>query len=614
MNRQSQHQFIVPAAPGLVAFAAGLLLLPIPLIAFLDHFWPLVGWWNDQPFPASIPWLLDHVRGSFKLLIQAHESWLFDPGLSALLHQLYNHAIDRYDLTHGLTARIGVVAIASLTGALFGARYVGARTEPRDALAHIRGRRLWVGRSAKKRAKNATRLARKRSGSGVFIAPQVPLARDQEVQPIGIFGTTGSGKTTIFRFLQRQIVDRGDRILVHDSKGDVLAGWPSSEFTLLAPHDDRSAIWDIASDVSDPAAAREFASHLIPDTSEPMWSNAGRAVLAGLIQALQARGDWGFSDLQEVMFQSAQELRRVLEESAPDAARLIEFDENTGTFTRTGFGIILQVWSAGLKIVQPLAQAWPVESDRPRISLRQWLLDETSEARTIILQRAPALPELSQAWIGAATDLIARTAAGPELSPSRGRRIWLHLDELAQLGKLNRLPELLAVGREKGICTVLGLQSPEQLNQAYGARRAKAMLDLMAIKIIGRLPSGETTEQISKNWIGNRKVMWSETTRTSSWKSWFEEPTRTKTVSHHTADEPVVPPAYLDTELGPWRLPDGWRIKALVLGLGDVFSLDWPFAHWPQRRAASKPAGWCDPNHQVRAEGGENRDATSKKA
>jgi len=85
-------------------------------------------------------------------------------------------------------------------------------------------------------------------------------------------------------------IDRGDGVLVIDVKGDMTAGLHGNPL-LVAPQDARSLVWDIARDCRTKQDARELASRLIPDSHDPMWSEAAREI-ADVLQQLCLE-QWG---------------------------------------------------------------------------------------------------------------------------------------------------------------------------------------------------------------------------------------------------------------------------------------------------------------------------------
>jgi hypothetical protein len=570
-----------PAAPavilamfiGLASFAA--------MTMILFHVLPPSGWFDDHPFPATLGWLLPYFSSQWQ---EAQASIVGVSPIIAvpwLLKTVFVQSFQTFDLMTACTWRFtAALATAGVTG-FVGGLSLYITTEPADGVKHLTGRRLWRGYGAISQARRALRKTIAMSGPGISIAPGLTISRVQEVQHFGIFGTPGAGKSLIMHYLVEQILARGDRVILNDTKGDVTACLPSSDFVLLAPQDQRGIAWDVAQDIITAQDSRELATRLITASHDPMWSSAAREILCGIIIHLQRDkpGAWTWQDLFDAAFLPAAQLLSLLEASYPPAARFIELTPE-GHPTKTSFGILVNTWAELVGIVRPLADAWGPCPPTQRLSLRRWLLDESPrQPRILVLQRAPRYPALSAAWIGAAIECLAATAASPELPDSRERRIWLMLDEFPQLGKLSAFRQMLEVGRSKGIACVLAMQDIQQLIALYGDAEAKTILTLLGQKIIGRMPAGPSATMISDELIGKRDVAWKE----ASISSGAGKTTRSWQTQRATI--PTVPVEQLERRLGV----DRKGVRALLLGLGDIHELCWPLQFWPQRRPAAKP-------------------------
>lgn len=64
------------------------------------------------------------------------------------------------------------------------------------------------------------------------------------------------------------VIDRGDRMLALDVKGDVTGKIPATNVALLSLDDARSRRWDLGLDVVSREDADELAIELIPETSD----------------------------------------------------------------------------------------------------------------------------------------------------------------------------------------------------------------------------------------------------------------------------------------------------------------------------------------------------------
>ncbi len=572
-----------PATPAvMLALLAGIISFAA-MAAILFQELPPTGWYNDHAFPATLNWLLPYLAG--KLQDAWNGAFGMNPfdRLSWAMHSAFTQTFLAFDLTSDCVLRLAVALLTAIITSLTAGMTYYLATEPVDAVKHISGRRLWRGHAAIIQARQALRRAIGLSGPGLSIAPGLTIGRSHEVEHIGIFGTTGAGKSVIARWLANQTLKRGDKIIFHDSKGDVTACLPTSDFILLAPQNQHSYAWDVAADMISMQDARELATRLIPDSHDPMWAAAAREVLTGIIVYLQRNspGFWTWQDLFDAAFLPAGQLVSLLETAYPSAARFVELTPE-GHPTRTSFGILVNTWAELASVVRPLADAWGQCPPAQRLSLRRWLADcNDGLPKVLVLQRSPRYPALSAAWIGAAIDCIASTAASPELPDSQSRRIWLMLDEFPQLGKLRAFRQLLEVGRAKGIACVLAMQDSQQLAALYGDAESKTILTLLGQKIIGRMPAGPSAAMIADELVGKRDVAWKEASTS------YSDGKTTRTWQTHRATVPVFPVEQLERRLGV----DRKGVRALLLGHGDVYELRWPLLFWPRLRAATQPRG-----------------------
>ena len=103
-----------------------------------------------------------------------------------------------------------------------------------------------------------------------------------------------------------------------------------------------------------------------------------------------------------------------------------------------------------------------------------------------------ALLPLIAAWIG---ELVSAVLTLP---PDRGRRLWLLLDEMAALGRVQSLSEALTQGRKFELCAVAGLQTVAQLRGAYGLPGAQTLLSCFSSQLILRASDPETADWCSR--------------------------------------------------------------------------------------------------------------------
>ena len=144
-------------------------------------------------------------------------------------------------------------------------------------------------------------------------------------------------------------------------------------------------------------------------------------------------------------------------------------------------------------------------------SLRDWL--EQEDGSLFMTWRADmqaALAPLLASWADIATNAVLT------LPPDPTRRVWLVLDEMAALGKLNGLEAGLTLGRKHGLAVIAGLQSTAQLDRLYGKESAtvlRACFRNLAVLAIAK--SDPTTADELSRALGEREVLRQELSRSN---------------------------------------------------------------------------------------------------
>jgi hypothetical protein len=468
--------------------------------------------------------------------------------------------------------------------AILAAIWSWKHTSPKENVRTIRGPWPLFGAEGRAALRKAIAVSGAPQPDSLWLAPHVQLTPVAEAANILVIGDQGSGKSAMIRGWAEQILARKERSIIHDAKGDILACAPIDRILLVAPHDARGWNWDIGRDVTNAQGAREVADKLVPSGSEleSMWSNGAKAILSGAIEAMQRerKTDWGWADLFQFVFKNPKEIRAALEAARAPSARLIELDDD-GAANRTTLSLMLTLWVAALSTMRPLAQAEASTGER-RFSVNDWLSDQSSLPRTIILQHNAEYPLLSTAISALLVDVV----CGKLLSPSAPKRDhpWLHLilDELPVLGRLEQFPKLLNVGREKGAAAIVATQDWEQILKLYRQHDAATLEARFKIKVVCRLGISETRDRVVSKYAGRRTI--------ETWvvfkKDKFEK-------TRHESEIDVIEPNYLDDELGVRVVNSFVVVRVLVFGLGNPAVVEIPFTQWRKRREAYNAAAWA---------------------
>jgi hypothetical protein len=539
---------------------------------------------------SSVPFKSAEVKGCVK---DRGLAWLGDRNGNANWRAcrddlLRYHSLASFELRFWCVVGTGLAGLLALLGFALSLRLDSV------SLKVLRGARLQADRQGLKAFARAAAAECQVHGKGVALVPSVPLSREREARHFLIVGSVGGGKTQTMLHLIEEALVRGDGLLVLDTKGDMMGGLPADGDPLLvAPHDRRSLVWDVAADCSIKQDARELAARFIPPSSDPMWSQAAQEIFVACIVHLQAtRGsEWGWADLERVVTADVDKLAAFARDHNPNALRLLDQPDSKTTIS------ILSTFQTHMRIVSVLADAWPDPSAR-RFSIRTWLHHPTAY-RPLILQHDPGYPELSRIWIGSMLGLLASAVGSPGLAESRERRIWLFLDEFPQLPPIKQFSTFLELGRSKGVAVVIGAQDTAQIRAVYGHDQAKSWFGMTGTKIITRINASEAAEDISRL-IGEQEVerRTKSATRAGGKTSITE--------STHREMRRVITASELGSRLGPTK--DGVRV--LLIGLGeDVYELELPYLKLSKLREPIMPADWTRPFSGKRLAGRTHRTA-----
>ena len=456
------------------------------------------------------------------------------------------------------------------------------KTERLQGFEHVSGPRLWEGRAAVRRAVATMKQEGEMEKTPLFLAPDFPLSPQRQNLSFAYIGRQGSGKSTALRFLMQQLIERHDtKLIVLDQQGDVAGSWPDDDVIFFAPHDRRSHAWDIGADIATRQQAQEFAASLVEKTGgDSVWSDGARLIAQAVITALQlCHGtNWGFVELVDALQLPPLELRAFVERLDDGVLTYLSIDSD-GEYTRTAIGFVTNLQAAALPLLRPLALSWGALPKAKRVSLTQWLLDDTPSQKTLILQNSTDFPDISAAWMRQVIQKLVRISGSHGYGQNKDKRLWFLLDEFPQLGKL---PDLLTVPethRKNNVTLLVTMQSISQIYSTYGKDAADGLLSGLQTKVILRPGQGSDLVAMINKWLGKLRYR-------DPRESWVTEKGAPKSLPEHEAA--LITAKYLE-ELGLQKR----GVDGLVLGIGaDAYRFRWPLQFWPKQRPGTLPAAW----------------------
>lgn len=475
--------------------------------------------------------------------------------------------------TEGRLAIEWRVIVAALAACLPAALTARRGLAPSDGLLFQRGSSRHEGPGAARELRRRfRRQARRRPDHP--IAPKVPWPADMWTRHVLVVGSVGSGKSTFIRPLIQRVVESNEQALLFDPKGEFTEAFRKP--AILAPWDARSLAWDIARDLRNKQDMRRFAASMVRESSDPMWANAARQLLVGLLICLRStrKRDWGWNDLADLVFLSQPELLRIMRQWHPEAVRAVEHASVTTQ------GILINL-AAFCGPILDLADAWGATPAERRVSFRRWAEGKT-RWRQIVLQGHGAYADLTKSYVEAVIGTVAAKVNSVEMRDDPSRKLWVIADELPQAGKIP-IRALFEVGRSRGVRCVVACQDFAQLEEIHGERFVRALTSMCGTHVIGQLSPGETAERLCKMLGSREHERMNVSTSVDGSK-------QSKTVSFSRESIPLYSPSELASRLGP--TPDGKSVKLLLFAGGDAHELAYPIVELPREREAHVPAPW----------------------
>ncbi len=547
------------------------------------------------PFPAA-------EINSALLKVAAHKAsfgFLFNEQGPALLgairsESLWGHLAPRL----GLSGAVGSIAAFALGKMAL---------RPHEGARHLRGRRRISGDEAARAAKKLDK-----DPKGIAIHPLIRPSLQDWAAGAYFIGAPGGGKTTILLPIISQIIERKEKVILLDVKGDFSAKFP--EAAVFAPWLSDSLVWDPSADIADEATAQTIAKILIPDPSQSsgkdVWSKSAQSVVAALIIELVKTkpGNWDFSDLAELLALPTEDWLGILKRNLPSQAKVLEGAAETTA--SVAFTV-----AASLKSVEEIARAFadlksyigPETAKKRRFSFKEWMESDDPKHRAVILRLDMKNKSLVESLFPFFVEFLAVLLDGIPDGAMRNRKpSWLILDEFAQLQKMRTILKFYELGRSKGFRTLLATQAPSQIVERYGREGSQTFQSASNLKIVFRMATGAEQESVARDILGDREIQFRSASVSSG-----SGGLPSVSSSLQSKKIPVYYPSELGSRLGFWMEAGSWKrrvrqflhskfpnriaasgpdkfIRAALVGDDEILELDWPILDFPDRRPGTE--------------------------
>jgi hypothetical protein len=472
------------------------------------------------------------------------------------------------------------IAAASVTGGAIAFWHKIRHIPLRETAQTIQGTRLLFDSDGRGSIRARLKHEGKADKTSLWLMPYVQLTRAAESFYTILLGDHGSGKTGILRGWLEQILQHDYRLVIHCAKGDFTAELPEDNFILSAINDGRSWCWEPGRDIRNSQDSAEFSAKFIQsaDTGDNVWPNSARRVLTGLIECLRKQHgvNWTWEHLNGQIFQSARDIKETLEKNgSPDSVLIVV--ETDGQINRTTQSILLTLWIAALTNILPFVELSRRTPKSRRFSISEWLSVDSNLPGKLVLQNSSEHPNLSTAINGLLVEFIAGKILSAKMPKRSSPWLYMILDELPVLKKLHRLPELLNVGREKGVRCIAAAQDWEQVIKNYGDEDAKTLEARFRIKVVCRLGISETRDRVVEKYAGSRTVV--------TWDPAQKDHPPTRRESKIS----VIEAHQLSDDLGVRKINGRLQVRTAIFGLGVPAIVNIPFTSWIERRPSHVP-------------------------
>lgn len=334
----------------------------------------------------------------------------------------------------------------------------------------------------------------KRGTSDICLFEKIPLPLRSENQGLLFHGSIGTGKSQAIMALLDQIRASGDAAIIYDKECTLKPYYFQKGIDVeLNPVSELCENWDLWEECKNPLEIGSASQYLIPKSlqgSDPFWVDSARTILSSMAWKM---ADWDEKDcvmlLQLLLTTSLDDMRGLLVGTESENLVSKEIEK-----TAISIKSVMATYTKSLRFMEGLSK-----SGKKKFSIRNWVHEATKEENnnpgwlfiTSRSQYHKEIKPLISLWLGLAMQSI------QTLQKNENRRIWLVMDELASLHRLEMLSDTMADIRKFGGCVAIGVQSLSQIQYLYGNHEGDAINDLLNTKAFFRSPSSKVAKLAS---------------------------------------------------------------------------------------------------------------------
>ncbi|MEM4406709.1 MAG: type IV secretion system DNA-binding domain-containing protein [Candidatus Methanomethylicaceae archaeon] len=349
---------------------------------------------------------------------------------------------------------------------------------------HLRGQKLVSD-------KELVKLIRPRNIS--FYIGKIPFPVEYETRHMLIVGRPGTGKTTLINEILLRLREKGTKAIIHDFKGDYVSKFydPSTDH-LFNPLDVRSVHWCPLSEVRMYADVDSIATSLIPESKaqDRFWQDAARDVFSSILHILLRSGEitnqaiWRYASMTEP--EMIEVINQAVAQGIEPARRALGY---------------LQGYEKGSKVASDVLSTMKQHTNcfeymthlESRFTLREWV--ESPQGGFLYITNYVNIADTLRPVITLAVDLTIKHLLS--LPDDRNRRMFVVLDEFANMLRLSTVVKALETARSKGGAIVIAVQDSEQISRLYSVETAHTIVNTCGTLVSFSVGDSATAKYVS---------------------------------------------------------------------------------------------------------------------